>query len=381
MASSVRSRRSSGLTLWSCRSGLALLVCLVGVGACVADPPDTAATATAPQPAERSAPEDYSLDVRNVTRVTATLTCDVSYPDAKARDWVVFASQAPTLPGQIKTQTTLEPEGKPAREKGELARPLLMGRMRADADHAFNSLKIEVTYQATLRSRRLRQGSPRKVADLQPEERERYLADGGFFDFNQPAVREWVEQHGLERGGREGEIHFARRVFLALKAGLQYDAPPRNDFHATAVCKNGRSDCGGLSVLFASILRANHIPARTLWGRWAHSSKPGKTWYNRPYYEVHVKAEFFARGVGWIPVDVSGAILHDTSSQGLKFFGNDPGDFIAFHIDGNFELDTLLFGVKSVGNLQMPRWWIKGKGTLKDEKRIVTWQVQRSKVN
>jgi transglutaminase-like putative cysteine protease len=316
-----------------------------------------------------------------VTRVVATLTCDVSYPDAKARDWVVFASQAPDLPGQIKTETTLTPVGSPVREKGEFSRALLMGRVRADADHPFNSLKIDVTYEATLRSRRLRQGSPRKVADLQPQERERYLAEGGFFDFSQPAFREWVEQHGLERGGKESEIHFARRVFLALKGCLQYDSPPRNDFRATAVCKNGRGDCGGMSVLFASILRANHIPARTLWGRWAHSSKPGKTWYNRPYYEVHVKAEFFGRGVGWIPVDVASGILHDTSKQGLKFFGNDPGDFIAFHIDGNFDLDTLLFGVKSVGNFQTPRWWIKGKGTLKDEKRVMTWQVSRSKAN
>ena len=93
-----------------------------------------------------------------------------------------------------------------------------------------------------------------------------------------------------------------------------------------------------------------------------------------------MKAEFFARGVGWVPVDVSSGILHDKSPQGLKFFGNDPGDFITFHVDGNLDIDTLLFGTESLSSLQSPRWWIKGAGSLKGEKLTETWQVKRTKV-
>jgi transglutaminase-like putative cysteine protease len=362
------------------RFGLALLLCLTLARASIAEPPrvegaPSARSNQSAQPLAEPGEPDYSLEVRNTARVKGTLTCDVTYPDFKARDWVVFAAQAPELPGQIKTQTTLEPPGKPARDKSPLCRPLLMGRVRADADHAFGSLKIAVTYEATLRSRWLRRGSPRKVGDLKPEEREKYLAEAGFLDFSQPAFREWVEQHGLARGDKEGEIHFARRVFLALKSGIQYDSPPRNDFHATATCKNGKGDCGGLSVLFAAICRANRIPARTLWGRWAQSAKPGQTWHNHPFYQAHVKAEFFARGVGWVPVDLASAVLHDHSAQGLRFFGNDPGDFIVFHIDDNFDIDSVLFGRKPAGHMQSPRWWLKGKGTLKDVTQTVTWEV------
>jgi transglutaminase-like putative cysteine protease len=358
----------------SFRLEVGLLVLLACVATSLAAAPATAS--------DQSPSEGYTLNVQSVARVVATLTRDASYPNLKGTDWTIFASQAPELPGQIKTESTLEPAGESAREKSEMARPLLMARVHSDAGHPLSSMRIQLTYEATLRSRRLRRGAPaRKVADLSPQDRQMYLAEHGFFDFNQPAFHEWVEKHGLERQAKEGEIHFARRVFLVLKAGMQYDAPLKKDFHATATCKSGRADCGGLSVLFASILRSNNIPARTLWGRWAKSADPGKIWFNHPYYQTHVKAEFFAQGVGWVPVDVSSAILHDKSPQGVKFFGNDPGDFITFHVDGNLDVDTLLFGIKPLGNLQTTRWWIQGDGTLTDEKLTEAWQVKRTKVN
>lgn len=331
--------------------------------------------------AEQSSPEGYTLSVESVAKVVATLTRDASYPHLKGTEWIVFAARAPELPGQIKTKTTLDPPGELAHEKSELGRSLVMARVRSDKRHPLNSMKIELTYQATLQSRKLRQGPAHKVADLSSQERQKYLAERGFFDFNQPAFHEWVQKQGLDRQVNEGEIHFARRVFLALKAGMHYDAPRKKDFYATAVCKSGRADCGGLSVLFASILRLNNIPARTLWGRWAKSAEPGKIWFNHPYYQTHVKAEFFARGVGWVPVDVSSAILHDQAPEGLKFFGNDAGDFITFHVDGNLEIDTLLFGIKSLGNLQTTRWWIRGDGPLTDEQVTDSWQVKRSRLD
>jgi hypothetical protein len=369
------------VTIKSCRFELGVLILLACVGTSLAAESANRSEKTDEGLAEQSSPEGYTLIVESVAKVVGTLTRDASYPHLKGTEWIVFASRAPELPGQINAKTTLDPSGEPAREKSELARSLVMARVRSDKQHPLNAMKIQLTYQATLRSRKLRRGQAHKVADLSQEERQKYLAERGFFDFNQPAFHEWVQKQGLERQANEGEIHFARRVFLALKAGMQYDAPRKKDFHATAVCKSGRADCGGLSVLFASILRLNNIPARTLWGRWAKSSEPGKIWFNHPCYQTHVKAEFFARGIGWVPVDVSSAILHDQSPQGLKYFGNDAGDFITFHVDGNLEVDTLLFGIKSLGNLQTTRWWIRGAGPLTDEQVIESWQVGRSRLD
>ena len=258
------------------RIALGLLAVLawtdVGLGS---SPAGRAAKSTQAQ-SDRSSSEGYVLDARSVVQVVGTYTGDISYPEVKGLDWVTFASRAPELPGQIKTETTLEPPGEPARDKSDMARPLLMARVHSDTQHPLSSMRIQVTYQATLRSRKLRRGSPsRAVADLSPHERQMYLAEHGFFDFHQPTFHEWVEKYGLERHANEGEIRFARRVFLALKTGLQYESPLKKDFHATAVCNSGRADCGGLSILYASILRANNIPALTLWGRWAHSAEPG----------------------------------------------------------------------------------------------------------
>jgi transglutaminase-like putative cysteine protease len=43
-----------------------------------------------------------------------------------------------------------------------------------------------------------------------------------------------------------------------------------------------------------------------------------------------VKAEFFAEGIGWVPVDISSAITqHDVSAS----FGRDNGDFIVMNFD------------------------------------------------
>ena len=43
------------------------------------------------------------------------------------------------------------------------------------------------------------------------------------------------------------------------------------------------------------------------------------------YFQEHIKAEFYAQGVGWVPVDLSSAVLHDTSDAKLRYFGNDAG--------------------------------------------------------
>jgi transglutaminase-like putative cysteine protease len=364
------------------RAFACLPVLLACAGAVLAAGPPSATQSAAPARVDRSSPEDYTLLSVPVAKVVGTLTREADYPKIAVTEWTIFAARAPELPGQTQLETTLEPAGEEVLEKEGLGRTLLMGRVHGTLQNPVNSQRMHVTYHATLRSRKLRKGGPsRKVADLSPEEHEMYLAAGGFYDFDQPAFREWADQRKLERKADEGEIRFGRRVFLALKSGLRYEWGPNLDFHATAACKTAKGDCGAMSVLFASIMRSNGIPARTLWGRWAKSSVPGKLWYNHPYYQTHVKAEFFARGVGWVPVDVSSAVLHDKSPQGLKYFGNDPGDFLAFHVDGKIDFDTRLFGVKTVNGLQNVRWWVKGRGNLDDAKLTESWDVKRTRLN
>jgi transglutaminase-like putative cysteine protease len=64
------------------------------------------------------------------------------------------------------------------------------------------------------------------------------------------------------------------------------------------------------------------LPARLLVGRGALSAKPDNNM-------MYVKAEFFAAGVGWVPVDVN-----------YNRFGDDEANFIVLHVDTDVVLDV-----------------------------------------
>jgi hypothetical protein len=68
----------------------------------------------------------------------------------------------------------------------------------------------------------------------------------------------------------------------------------------------------------ASILRANGIPARCLSGR---NLKPD---------EPHIRLDFYADGVGWVPGDPSVAIAEESTDAG---FGREPTDMVIMHFD------------------------------------------------
>ena len=138
----------------------------------------------------------------------------------------------------------------------------------------------------------------------------------------------------------------------------------------------GGTDCGGLSALFVSVMRASDIPARMLVGRWAESGKEGDKVGGVTYYQEHVKAEFHADGVGWIPVDMASAVSYDQSKEGLRYFGQDEGDFLVLHIDADLRIDMRLFGRQDVGWLQGAALWVKGAGKFDDEKLSETWKVR-----
>ena len=134
------------------------------------------------------------------------------------------------------------------------------------------------------------------------------------------------------------------------------------------------SDCGGMSVVFVSALRARGIPARVLVGRWAQSSTTESN--GKRFDQQHVKAEFYAQGVGWVPADVTSGVLHDKSPEGLTFFGYDPGDFLVLHLGTNLICDTAVLGRKTIAWMQSPAHWAVGEGTF--DKAVIreSWIVK-----
>ena len=106
------------------------------------------------------------------------------------------------------------------------------------------------------------------------------------------------------------------------------------------------------------------------------SAKPGEKVGDVEFYQQHVKAEFFATGIGWVPADPASAVLWDKSSDGLTFFGHDPGDFIVFHLDGDLLINTIHFGKQPVQYLQGTAFWVKGTGSVEGYKIETQWEVK-----
>jgi transglutaminase-like putative cysteine protease len=326
---------------------------------------------------------EYVLEVRPAKRIQAELTYRVACPNLLAQEWVVYAAAAPDLPGQQETRTRMMPPGVAVKEIGPPYRSLVGTRVPARNPELARGIHIRVVYEASLRSRSLRPlkpgETPPKVPSLSEAERATALAAHGDVDFKTAGFQGWLKAEKLVRQPPETDVNFARRVFLALRKQCSYQYQGDMDRHASVVCRTKRSDCGGLSALFVSTMRANGIPARLLYGRWALSAKPGEKVGGIAYYQFHAKAEFHAAGIGWVPVDVSSSILHDKSPAGLRFFGHDPGDFLVQHVDTHFQLNTIHFGSARVHNLQKPAHWVTGGGNLKPTQVTEGWQVSTSK--
>ena len=116
------------------------------------------------------------------------------------------------------------------------------------------------------------------------------------FDFTSPRFRAWLVTEDLKRKSAERDLDFAHRAMQAMVKTYTYRFELKSDRSASAVCKAGWSDCGGLATVYVSILRSNGIPARCLSGR---NVKPDST---------HVRLDFYAEGVGWVPGDPALAI-------------------------------------------------------------------------
>lgn len=329
---------------------------------------------------------DYVLDVAPARSVKAVLTYRMTMPDVTASEWVLYTPVSPELPSQRDMKTSLAPSGQPARDLSAQARPLLCARVPADRADRERSVSARVEYEGRLFARHLRRRQSGEAVPVfggaTAGERQAALARAGSFDLDAPAFRKWMDENRLERGASEGSIDYARRVFLAVKSGFSYEGSPPVDRRASKVCTSGRSDCGGLALVFASALRSHGIPARLLIGRWALSARPGEHLGGADYYQWHVKSEFFAEGVGWVPADPSMALVYDRSREGLRYFGHEDGDFITMHVDPDVVLDTIYFGPSSVFCLNggLPTW-VTGSGSARRMVVRQDWQVREEAVH
>ncbi|MFO0847970.1 MAG: transglutaminase domain-containing protein [Gemmataceae bacterium] len=326
-------------------------------------------------------PPRFVIEERDTQRVVAELTYDVACPKLTVAKWLVFVPVAPELPGQTKLKTTLSPKGEPVADLSKQARPLLVARVPADTPARKTALPIKVTYEASLRSRTLKPlvGPPPTVPPLSARDRTNYTADSDTINWKTDALQVWMDEAKYRRQPKEGEVEFARRVFLGLTDTFKYGFDPKAETKASAVCRSEKADCGGLSVLFTAVMRANGVPARVRYGRWAKSAKPDEKLDGHQYLQWHVKAEFYAAGVGWVPVDLAMSLGFTRPADRLTQFGKDDGTFLTLHVDPVLVVDAGPFGKQTVALMQRPVWWVTGDGKADPTTEDEGWTVRAVK--
>ncbi len=329
-------------------------------------------TGHAQQPIPTPAPA-FHIEAAPARHIRATYTFQVHTPKLNPQQWVLFAAMPPTLPGQQDIHAQMNHAGHLDTEKSPFRRPILAARVPAREAEEPQGVTVTTITEATLYSRKLVPGaSAEKVAALDEEERRLALAKTPTEDFTHPAFLAWLQHSRLVRGANETDLDFAERAFLTVKHVSSYlYSGPFQVRQASKVCGDLRTDCGGFAVLLVSALRANRIPARALCGRWAKSAGT-----NEPMMQMHVKAEFWAEGIGWIPCDLSSAVQFDRDGATLRYFGDDPGDHLVQHTDTDLRFDTVYFGEQAQAFVQRAAYWVRGTGTSANGQEHETWQVQ-----
>ena len=325
--------------------------------------------------------QPYGLVRTPAQTVQGTYSFDVRTPKLAAKEWIVFAAQVPELPGQTNVRSTLLPGGVPYRELSDRSRDLLRARIPATAEARKHHLSGSVEWRATLYARHVERRTPGRTygaPSVAPQrELQRATAETKLLDFSQDAFQAWLDEHRLRIRKREDALDFGRRAYLAITRSKSYDYAQEMNRQASHVCDVEATDCGGMCVLFAAAMRANDVPARILFGRWARSAVPNDTLREVPYLQQHVKAEFYVDGLGWIPVDLSSGVLHDKSAEGLRYFARDPGDFLTVHVDPDLTIDTIHFGKKDVPFLQSFHYYVTGTGKFEDVTVTTDWKVEK----
>ena len=313
---------------------------------------------------------NYIIQTRKVKTVKARLFVNISKPFLNVKEWILVTQKPPLHETQsvIKYQAFLNGNAVDAAVSNELSpmkREIFQERVNTDPQNCHN-IDFGIEYQIDLYARELAPGKyDTPIEELGGLLRDSYLRASKTIDWDADAFQSWLkETPGMTKSGADSDIVFARYVYgyIAEKGTYSTDSFVKAHSAPSVICRTLTGDCGGFAMLFTAIMRANGIPARTLVGRWAVSGQ-----------QTHVKAEFWAKGIGWVPVDITSGFKDED-----KFFGRDYGDFITFHTDTDIVIDSIYWGQSEFwGNQGWLYWLTAGGGSDSGSTYKDTWTVEK----
>lgn len=320
------------------------------------------------------------LESGPATPITAILKLSINAPSLTALQWILFNPAPPELPQQKLSQVKVHIEdsadtGQFVKELSPEHRYLFRSLVSAKNESLFKNVKMRTTYQLSTFARELKPGAPTVPPEALPDlARKMYTAPSETVNYSAPEFQTWLQTNRLLKSPGERDIEFAWRAFWKIRKHYNYYYEAKQDKRAATICGKDATDCGGLSWLLVGTLRANGIPARSLVGRWTKKdAEPDSA--NNGNGQCHVKSEFYANGIGWVPVEMSGAVSNKAADP-LNFFGKLDSNFVVLHTDTDLTLDTVWFGLSTLRNLQQPAFWVKGSGSVNGYTMQVTWQTK-----
>lgn len=133
--------------------------------------------------------------------------------------------------------------------------------------------------------------------------------------------------------GAEGDLAKAHKIYDYILATMHYDHAGTGWGHGDAVwaCNSKHGNCTDFHSLFIGMARAAGVPARFQIGLGlppnAHSGA-------LPSY--HCWAEFYAKGIGWVPIDAAKASQDPSKTK--YFFGAIDTDRVMFSMGRDIRL-------------------------------------------
>jgi len=134
--------------------------------------------------------------------------------------------------------------------------------------------------------------------------------------------------------GKNGDVEKAYAIYDYVFHNLRYDKSGEGWGRGDAMwaCDSKHGNCTDFHSLFIALMRAQKIPARFEIG---FPLPEGKSDGDIPGY--HCWAEFYARGLGWVPVDISEAWKNPTKHD--FFFGSLDTNRVQFTIGRDLVLN------------------------------------------
>ncbi len=315
------------------------------------------------------------------------LSFRVSGENINVKEWGIFTCKAPELPTQKNVQTkvqVLNAKAPPVlvRDFSPLMRTVYLNRLPVKEAINKDLIDVKVYYQAELIARKLVPATAdmpvEKVEPLKEQEKNLYLMEWGDVKFKDKEFQTWMENNKVMRQEGERDLDFARRVFRQINYKVDFDLADKMDRKSTAVSIMMKSDAGGISNLFVAILRANKVPARSLWGRLVMTAAEMEKQKIKGSNQMSVRCEFYAEEIGWVPADPGSALYSKKNKIDPDIcFGIDYAAFFTQHIDPNIDVHNPLSSKRlNIIALQTPAYWITTQATsLGTIKYTEDWKV------